>query len=121
MWQHLDKITQYSKKILPIYWAFLTYMLLKSGEEKKEYWFAFQGIDKIVHVGIFVVLGVLFRAAFPKINVFLFFFILFLYSLFTEILQHIMQMGRTGDVMDLIANMFGAFVGCIIFEKGCRK
>jgi hypothetical protein len=45
--QSLDKISKIFSKILPIYWAFLTYMLLKPGEENHEYWFMFSGIDKI--------------------------------------------------------------------------
>ena len=32
----LDKISKLFKKILPIYWAFLTYMLLKPGVENME-------------------------------------------------------------------------------------
>jgi hypothetical protein len=64
----LDKISKIFRIVLPIYWAILTYMLLKPGVENQEYWFMFSGIDKIIHLSIFAFLGLSFSAAFPKPN-----------------------------------------------------
>ncbi len=69
----LDKISKIFSKILPIYWAFLTYMLLKPGEENHEYWFMFSGIDKVLHLSIFAALGFLSSLHFPRLNSLTFF------------------------------------------------
>ena len=41
-------------------------MLLKPGTENQEYFFMFSGVDKVLHLSIFIVLGVFYLLAFPK-------------------------------------------------------
>lgn len=109
--QSLDKISKIFSKILPIYWAFLTYMLLKPGEENHEYWFMFNGIDKVLHVSIFAALGFSFIAAFPKIKFSYFFQIILIYAFLTEILQEEMGLGRSMETLDIIADTVGCLIG----------
>ncbi|MDP2458184.1 VanZ family protein [Kaistella sp. SH40-3] len=114
---HLDKVSKIFSKILPIYWAFLTFMLLKPGVENLEYPFMFEGIDKVLHLSIFTFLGFTFMAAFPKIKFFYFIQIMMLYGMLTEILQDEMHWGRSLEFLDLIADMVGVLIGYFIFKK----
>ena len=113
----LDKISKIFTKILPIYWAFLTYMLLRPGVENLEYPFMFDGIDKILHVTIFAMLGFCFVAAFPKVKFIYFFQIMLGYSILTEILQDEMGLGRSLEVLDLVADTVGVLLGYYLFIK----
>lgn len=107
----LDKISKIFSKILPIYWAFLTYMLLKPGEENHEYWFMFSGIDKVLHLSIFAALGFAFIATFPKIKFSYFFQIILIYAFLTEILQEEMGLGRSMETLDIVADTIGCLIG----------
>ncbi len=112
----LDKISKIFSKILPIYWAFLTYMLLKPGQENHEYWFMFSGIDKALHLTIFAVLGFSFIAAFPRIKFIYFFQIILIYAFLTEILQEEMGLGRSMETLDIIADIIGSLLGYYIYK-----
>ncbi|WP_336964476.1 VanZ family protein [Chryseobacterium contaminans] len=96
---------------MPIYWAFLTYMLLKPGEENREYWFMFSGIDKVLHVSIFAALAFSFIAAFPKIKFSYFFQIILIYAFLTEIMQEEMGLGRSMETLDIVADTVGCLIG----------
>ena len=113
----LDKISKIFTKILPIYWAFLTFMLLKPGVENMEYPFMFDGIDKVLHLSIFAMLGFCFMAAFPKIKVRYFIQIMLIYAILTEILQDEMQLGRSLEGLDLVADTIGVLLGYYVFQK----
>lgn len=103
--------------ILPIYWAFLTFMLLKPGVENVEYAFMFEGIDKILHLCIFTFLGFSFAASFPKIKFAYFIQIMMIYAILTEILQEEMHLGRSLEFLYLVADTFGVLIGYFIFKK----
>ncbi len=113
---HLDRISNIFKKILPIYWAFLTFMLLKPGSENQEYWFMFEGLDKIIHFTIFGVLGFCFIAAFPRIKFLYYIYIILIYAFLTEILQDQMNLGRSGEVLDIVADSLGLLFGYAVFR-----
>lgn len=117
----LDKISKIFSKILPIYWAFLNYMLLKPGEENHEYWFMFSGIDKVLHVSIFAALGFFFIATFPKIKFSYFFQIILIYAFLTEILQEEMGLGRSMETLDIVADTLGCLIGYYIYKIGIRR
>ncbi len=102
---------------MPIYWAFLTFMLLKPGVENLEYPFMFPGIDKVLHLGIFIFLGFSFMAAFPKIKFIYFIQIMLIYGMLTEILQDEMHFGRSLEGLDLVADTIGILIGYFIFKK----
>ena len=113
----LDKISKLFKKILPIYWAFLTYMLLRPGVENLEYPFMFSGIDKLLHLSIFGLLGFCFMAAYPKTRFTIYIQVMLIYSIFTEILQDVMGFGRSLEGLDLVADTVGVLAGYYIFIK----
>ncbi|ROS07595.1 VanZ like protein [Chryseobacterium nakagawai] len=119
--QSLDKILKIFSKILPIYWAFLTYMLLKPGEENHEYWFMFNGIDKVLHLSIFAALGFLFMAAFPKIKFSYFFQIILMYAFLTEILQEEMGLGRSMETLDIVADTIGCLIGYYTYKLFIKR
>ncbi|MDY3548138.1 VanZ family protein [Riemerella anatipestifer] len=102
---------------MPIYWALLTYVLLKPVGEHKDYWFLFQGIDKVVHFSMFFVLGFLFRWAYPKVSVYAYYFILVTYAILTEIFQQVMALGRSAEWLDLLADTIGLVLAYYIYTK----
>lgn len=112
----LDKISNIFTKILPIYWAFLTYMLLRPGEENHEYWFMFNGIDKVLHLSIFAALGFCLIAAFPKIRFSYFIQIILIYAFLTEILQEEMGLGRSMETLDVVADAIGCLIGYMAYK-----
>lgn len=113
----LDNLRNIFKKVvLPIYWAFLTFMLLKPGVENKEYWFMFSGIDKIIHLSIFAFLGFSLMLSFKNLKFPLFFIIILLYGFATEIAQNLMGLGRSFELYDILADMVGAIIGYYIYS-----
>ena len=110
-------IKKYSKITLPIYWAFLTYMLLRPGVENKEYFFMFPHIDKLIHFSIFFLLGFFFRLRFPKVSLLYFFLMLISYALLTEILQDVMKWGRSLEVLDAVADTLGLSLSYYIYNR----
>lgn len=114
---HLDKISKIFSKILPIYWAFLTFMLLKPGVENQEFPFMFEGIDKVLHLSIFALLGFCFMATFPKIKFIYYIQIMLIYSILTEILQDEMGFGRSLETLDLVADTIGVIIGYFAFMQ----
>jgi len=119
--QSLDKISNIFMKILPIYWAFLTYMLLRPGQENHEYFFMFEGIDKVLHLGIFAMLGFSFISAFPRIRFVYFFQIMLIYAFVTEILQEEMHLGRSMETLDIVADTIGCLTGYYIYKVMVRR
>lgn len=92
-------------------------MLLRPGVENMELPFMFEGIDKILHLGIFAMLGFCFMAAIPKIKFLYFFQIIVIYGLLTEILQDEMHWGRSLEFLDLVADTIGCLIGYFVFIK----
>jgi len=121
----LDKITNISRKILPIYWVFLTFLLLKPGSESDEYFYGISYFDKFAHLSTFFLLGFLFIASIPRLKFGVLMLFMFSFAVITEILQEKMQLGRAMEIMDIVADTVGAFFGgltylCIKYIK-CRK
>lgn len=93
-------------------------MLLRPNDRnREEMWFEFTNIDKVIHLFIFMILGFCYCMAFPKGKVYRFFIVMFLYALITEILQHAMSVGRTGEMYDFLADMLGVLMGYFIWRK----
>ncbi|SFI21382.1 VanZ like family protein [Halpernia frigidisoli] len=96
-------------------------MLLKPGVENQEYWFMFQGIDKIIHLSIFAFLGFCLLMSFQKLSVVYFFVIIFIYGLSTEILQEVMHMGRSFELLDILADLVGSSLGMITYKIALKR
>lgn len=92
-------------------------MLLKPGVENQEYPFMFEGIDKVLHLSIFALLGFCFMATFPKIKFIYYIQIMLIYSILTEILQDEMGFGRSLETLDLVADTIGVIIGYFAFMQ----
>ena len=108
-------------KIAAIIWiCLLLYLCLAPSEEFPDY-IGIPFFDKIAHFTIYFVLCILMILIFkiPKWtrNTFILIISLFGFSLFIEIMQHVMPFGRTFSVGDLIANLSGIITGIIICPK----
>ena len=101
-----------------LYGAFLTYILLRptSDLDLPKNFFSFEGIDKVVHFLIFALLAYLYKMAFPRHSILRELLLLSAYALLTEIMQEKMQMGRTGDPLDMLADVLGIFAGVFVFN-----
>ncbi|AKH95725.1 VanZ family protein [Elizabethkingia anophelis] len=117
----MDKISKISCKILPIYWAFLTYLLLKPGSEDAEHFFLFPHFDKVGHAGVFFGLGFLLIAAFPKLKFITYIQIMLCFAFLTEILQDEMHLGRAMEGLDVVADTVGALIGYLVYQFLFRK
>ncbi|MDV3558609.1 VanZ family protein [Elizabethkingia anophelis] len=117
----MDKISKISRKILPIYWAFLTYLLLKPGSEEDEHYFLFPHFDKVGHAGVFFGLGFLLIAAFPKLKFITYIQIMLCFGFLTEILQDEMHLGRAMEGLDVVADTVGALIGYLVYQFLFRK
>lgn len=107
--------------VLPIYWAILTYMLLKPAHLTEEAWYAFNGADKIVHIAIFALFGALFRLSFSKMSISLYCIITIAYGILTEVLQGVMNVGRSMEFLDLLADALGLGIGYLFAERFLGK
>lgn len=96
-------------------------MLLRPGVENHEYFFMFDGIDKVLHLGIFAMLGFCFIAAFPRIKFSYFFQIILIYAFLTEILQEKMGLGRSMETLDVLADAIGCLVGYYIYKQLVKR
>lgn len=92
-------------------------MLLRPSVESADYPFMFSGIDKVLHLVIFAMLGFCFCAAFPRVKFWTFFQLMIIYSLLTEILQGTMGLGRSLETLDLLADTIGFLLGYLMFIK----
>ena len=92
-------------------------MLLKPGVENQEFPFMFEGIDKVLHLSIFALLGFCFMATFPKIKFIYYIQIMLIYSILTEILQDEMGFGRSLETLDLVADTLGVLIGYFAFTQ----
>lgn len=103
---------------MPIYWAFLTYILLKPITIKSEdLWVSFEGMDKIVHFLAFGVLGFFYLSAFPRQRLIVFIGVMLSYALLTEVLQEIIDWGRSMELMDFLADAGGIMLAYFIWKK----
>lgn len=94
----------------------LTFLLLKPAHLQEETWYMFDGIDKIIHVSIFALLSFLFMIAFPRIKFVIFLQIMLLYAFVTEILQETMQLGRSLEILDIVADLIGICIGFYLYK-----
>lgn len=104
------------KIIFFLYGGFLLYILLRPTSDLPQNFPSFEGMDKVVHFLIFAFLAYLYKKAFLKHSILKEFLLLAGYALLTEIMQEKMQMGRTGDPLDMLADVLGIFAGVFVFN-----
>ena len=72
--------------------------------------------DKFLHVLAFFVLALLAAGAFPRVQLCRLWILLAAFAAGIELIQFIMQMGRTAEWIDLLAGMSAAAVAlCLVF------
>ena len=81
----------------------------------------FTGIDKVLHVTIFAMLGFCFAAAFPRTRLITFTYIMLSYAFLTEILQDAMGFGRSSEIFDIVADTAGMFLGMFIYKAATKR
>lgn len=106
--------------------AFIISALVRSPSEIPRFqWLTFPGVDKIIHVILFLIEALLIswsamRSSSVIIVVGVVTFCLFLGG-GLELVQHLFVEGRSGDILDFIADAFGATLGVYIFIKMSKK
>ena len=115
----MDKIQRlFRYKILPIYWVFLTYILLKPIKIKsKDLLLTFDGMDKCIHVLLFAVLALCYLLSFMKSRFLVFLGIIGGYALATEVLQEVMGLGRSMEMLDWLADMLGILLAFGVWKR----
>lgn len=96
------------KTITYIYLLIITYLFLKPTDNTPA---LFWGFDKLVHIIFFAVLTILIKKAFKNefTNVFWIALMVF-YAVLIEILQHLMHLGRTFSLGDILADIIGIYL-----------
>ena len=115
----MDRFFENSKLLkiaLLIYWVVLTFLLLKPAHLQEKAWYIFDGVDKIVHLSIFAFLGFLFMLVSKHTKFIVFIQIMLIYAFVTEILQEIMNMGRSLETLDIVADFAGVCLGYYIYK-----
>ena len=73
-------------------------------------------VDKVLHFGAYALLSILARLGWPKLWGGLIFIGLAVFGIAIEIAQHTMNLGRTGSIADIAANLAGAALPLIVFH-----
>jgi len=99
-----------TKFLTYIYYLFISYLFLKpTGNIRAPFW----GFDKLVHITFFAILTILLKLSFKqnfKNQEKLWIIFLFIYATTIEILQYLMQLGRTFSVFDIMADLVGVYI-----------
>lgn len=101
--------------------AFLS--LMRSGNLPTHNWLSAFHVDKIIHIILYTVLSFLTLYALSKnfsfdSKYFLYAIIISaLFGMVIEIIQSTMNFGRSFELLDILANITGAFVGASIYKR----
>ena len=108
-------------KLLAVLWlVFISVLFILPGSAfPKDNWLTKLHFDKWVHFGFFAVLLFLWRFYFPPAGKYDLLLLLaaFFYGLGVELIQHFFVANRSFDIVDLIADMAGAFAGIWFWNK----
>ena len=72
--------------------------------------------DKLVHLAAYAVLSGLARLGWPKVWGGLIFAGLAVFGIGIEVAQHTMNLGRTGSIVDILANLLGTALPLVFFH-----
>ncbi len=107
-------------KALTFIWLFLITMLCLIPQEELPDAGGIPHFDKFVHFVLYFVMAVLSLFVFsgykPSHKIIIV-AIIFIFSLFIEVMQEIMPFGRTLSFTDLLANLSGVLAGLLLFQK----
>lgn len=104
--------------------AFIAFLsLMRSGNLPTHDWLSVIHADKVIHIILYTVLSFLTLFAFSKNftfdNKFFLYSIIIsaLFGIVIELIQSIMNFGRSFELLDILANITGAFVGASIYKR----
>jgi len=105
-------------RILFIFYSvFLTFFLLKPGSENSfQFLRAYHNTDKIAHFTFFFILALISFFNFSKNKIISIFLGLLFYAILTEVMQGLMNLGRSADFFDFIADSVGIILGYFVFK-----
>jgi glycopeptide antibiotics resistance protein len=98
----------------------LSIMPSDSNNELPRFWF--QGMDKIIHLGMYFLLTLSFLRDHYKnkqkkpLITFLIALGILLFSLCMELIQHYLIYTRSGDILDALANLSGILIALLIYH-----
>jgi hypothetical protein len=105
-----------------IVWATFILILCSTPGNKIPHisWLELLSFDKFVHATVFFILNVLSIRSFKNISQLkkiLGSIVCVFYGGILEVLQSVLFVGRSGDVLDFIANSFGVIFAFLVFKK----
>jgi VanZ family protein len=112
---------------MAVFWtAFVVYGLSSEPSTIPQFpWLALPGVDKLLHFILFAVEGISLAMAFSAFRgrkqVFIILGWCFLLGGATELVQHFWVEGRTGDIIDLLADTIGSVIGLLISSWFLKK
>ena len=114
-------------QLLFFLWMLLiTYLSLYRIPENQEPTSWLDNIDKLVHLGIYLVTSILGFLALQENtrnklskarSLWMVLIFAICYGLLMELLQHLMPYNRMAEVWDVVANTIGALLGCWLIQK----
>ena len=121
-----------NKNKLGIVWTLLilTVCLMPGDNLPESSFLSFRGADKLIHTSLYLVLMVLvgrglakyFSSSYSRSRIIV---IAFLYCLFLgvgiEFIQSVFVAGRSGDVLDVLANAAGASIGVVVIIAQLKR
>lgn len=111
-----------------IIWAIIIFILcsISVPEIKKVSLIEFENMDKVVHGVFYLILGILLVSSFKKYKkpvfknpfylLVLSFFIAISYGILIELLQYSIFTYRSAELLDVLCNTLGAFLGVLIYK-----
>ncbi len=108
------------KIVALLYTLGLTFISLTPIHNVKIPTFKFE--DKVVHFFMYFFLTIVWILAYPRVlkSKYVYLSLIILWGIFIEFLQSYMNIGRTGDPLDALANALGAGFGLFVFIKFLR-
>lgn len=106
------------KWVLLLVWVFIICILSFSSLDKIQIKSAI-GVDKVAHIGMYFILGILAFVAQNKFSIgyTILMLLSFLLAFSTEIVQHYFILNRTGDYADFVANTIGLVFAFLLMKR----
>lgn len=113
--------------VLAVFWTVVVIVLLSYPSNSiPDFDIKIKGLDKLIHFILFFIAGLVWANAinnnYNDTKIFLYIFALGLVlSVMTELVQSLQIIGRTFELLDIIANLLGISFGVKIFSIASRK
>ncbi|TWP28546.1 hypothetical protein ETU08_08875 [Apibacter muscae] len=115
VWLHRNQT--FLRIVLYSYFLLLTWLLLRGNSQIDNISIKIISTfynDKVIHTIVFFILFILGRFAYPHKKPIIFLVLFSLYGILIEILQEFMNLGRTFEYLDMLADFIGCLFGLLI-------